>query len=124
MNMKEQGVTHSGEMSLPSLMEKAYCPYCGLAATRRMWEERIRRYCHNCNLPLYDNPVPAVCAVVSDQRKRLLLVQRKVAPQRGEWCLPGGFMELDETPEAAALRELAEETGLSGTVEGLSLIHS
>lgn len=119
MKMKEPGVTHPGGMSIPSLTEKAFCPYCGLAASRRMWEERIRRYCHNCNLPLYDNPVPAVCAVVSDRHKRLLLVQRKVAPQRGEWCLPGGFMEIDETPEAAALRELEEETGLSGTVEGL-----
>ena len=119
MKMKEEGGDHSGEIIIPSLQEKAYCPYCGSAATRRMWEERIRRYCHNCNLPLYDNPVPAVCAVVSDREKRLLLVQRKVAPQRGEWCLPGGFMELDETPEAAALRELGEEAGLPGRVEGL-----
>jgi ADP-ribose pyrophosphatase YjhB (NUDIX family) len=48
-----------------------------------------------------------------------LLVQRKVAPRRGEWCLPGGFMELGETPETATLRELMEETGLTGKVEGL-----
>jgi 8-oxo-dGTP diphosphatase len=56
---------------------------------------------------------------VLDRHDRLLLVQRKVAPRIGEWCLPGGFMELDETPEAAALRELLEETGLTGRVEGL-----
>jgi ADP-ribose pyrophosphatase YjhB (NUDIX family) len=49
----------------------------------------------------------------------VLLVQRKVAPRRGEWCLPGGFMELEETPEAAVLRELLEETGLTGQVTGL-----
>lgn len=56
---------------------------------------------------------------MSDRHDRLLLVQRKVAPKKGEWCLPGGFMELGETPEAAALRELSEETGLTGAVEGL-----
>ena len=79
----------------------------------------LRRYCHHCRLPLYENPVPAVCAVVCDGPDRILLVQRKVPPQQGAWCLPGGFMELGETPEAAVLRELAEETGLQGEVEEL-----
>jgi ADP-ribose pyrophosphatase YjhB (NUDIX family) len=78
----------------------------------------LRRYCQKCRLPIYDNPVPAVCAVVT-RGDRVLLVQRKVVPRRGEWCLPGGFMELGETPEAAVLRELSEETGLGGEVTGL-----
>ena len=73
-----------------------------------------RRYCDHCLRPIYDNPVPAVCAVLQDDRSRILLVQRSIPPRRGEWCLPGGFMELGETPEAAVLRELEEETGLAG----------
>jgi ADP-ribose pyrophosphatase YjhB (NUDIX family) len=54
---------------------------------------------------------------VADEEKRILLVKRSVEPKKGYWCLPGGFMELDETPEQCALRELKEETGLSGKIK-------
>lgn len=44
----------------------------------------------------------------------ILLVRRKNDPYRGHWALPGGFVEPDETVEAGALRELMEETGVTG----------
>jgi len=79
----------------------------------------VRRYCEACALPLYENPVPAACLVTVDNRQRILLVKRKVAPKEGFWCLPGGFMESGETPEEAGLRELHEETGLIGKIDML-----
>lgn len=44
----------------------------------------------------------------------LLLIQRKKDPFAGMWALPGGFVDMDETVETAASRELFEETNLSG----------
>lgn len=76
-------------------------------------------YCSRCLKPIYENPVPAACVVLVDNHKRLLLVKRRVAPKQGMWCLPGGFVECDETPERAAIRELREETGLSGRINTL-----
>ncbi len=67
----------------------------------------------------YENPVPATAAVVFNERNELLLVLRGQEPAKGKWCLPGGFQETGETPEQCALRELSEETGLSGRVEEL-----
>lgn len=61
--------------------------------------------------------VPCVGAIVIDDRGRLLLVQRANPPAQGRWSLPGGRVEAGERWENAVLRELHEETGISGVVE-------
>jgi 8-oxo-dGTP diphosphatase len=58
----------------------------------------------------------AAGAVVLDPRERVLLVRRGRAPSAGEWTLPGGRVEEGESPRAAAVRELREETAIDGKV--------
>ncbi len=48
----------------------------------------------------------------SSNDKKVLLIQRDRSPFEGEWAFPGGFVDIDETLEEAAARELAEETDL------------
>ena len=65
----------------------------------------------------YEYPRPAVTvdAVLygwKEGKLYLLLIQRKKDPFQGKWAFPGGFMDIDETPEAAVRRELSEETGI------------
>jgi len=98
---------------------KRFCPLCGGKLERISREGRMRLYCRQCDRILYENPLPATAAVVLENKQHLLLVKRAMEPARGEWCLPGGFVELDETPEQGVLRELHEETGLEGKVNHL-----
>ncbi len=74
-----------------------------------------RKYC-------YDYPRPAVttdCIIydIDDQKGfKILLIKRNNDPYKDMWAFPGGFMEMDETAEECAARELLEETGLKGVL--------
>lgn len=45
---------------------------------------------------------------------KVLLIQRANEPHKGDWAFPGGFLDMNETAETCAERELEEETGLKG----------
>ena len=64
----------------------------------------------------YKYPRPAVttdCIVITKEAEpKVLLIERGDEPFKGCWAFPGGFMNMDETTEQCAIRELEEETGL------------
>jgi 8-oxo-dGTP diphosphatase len=72
----------------------------------------------------YDYPRPAVTVdvviITREPEPRVLLIRRKHDPFAGMWAIPGGFVDMDEPLEAAARRELQEETGVqAGELEQL-----
>ncbi len=67
----------------------------------------------------YPRPMVTVDAVVFSERdgaRVVSLIERGHDPFAGSWALPGGFVDMDEPLEAAAARELEEETGLRGVL--------
>jgi 8-oxo-dGTP diphosphatase len=92
--------------------EKKYCPFCGSILTTRESEGRPRLYCSDEGRFLYENPIPAATALVTNSEDQILLVLRNRQPGIHKWGLPGGFVENGESPSEAAARELREETGL------------
>ena len=92
--------------------------YCSNCAEKNSFEfiEGMQRYhCKKCNIIHYQNPKPTA-TLICPKDDSILLVKRAFEPAKGAWSLPGGFMELNETPNDAAIRELKEETNLYGTV--------
>ena len=92
-----------------------YCSNCSKENTYSRIDGAIRYHCTKCNTIHYQNPKPTATLICVNKDK-ILLVKRAFEPAKGEWSLPGGFIELGETPEDAAKRELKEETNLNGEV--------
>jgi ADP-ribose pyrophosphatase YjhB (NUDIX family) len=85
-----------------------YCSFCGARFPEGLgWP----RTCSTCNNTTYRNPLP-VAVVLVPVGAGLLLVRRSIVPHAGKLALPGGYINLGESWQAAGAREVAEETGL------------
>jgi ADP-ribose pyrophosphatase YjhB (NUDIX family) len=100
-----------------------FCSQCGAKLEKKVVEDRERLHCPACGFVQYLNPVPAA-AVTIVQEGRILLVKRAVEPKKGLWSLPAGFVEIDESVEQCAVREVKEETNLDVQLTGLLAVYS
>jgi len=95
-------------------MPYKFCPQCATELVAAEVDGRSRTKCPACDFVFWDNPIPVVAAVVEHAGK-VILTRSKGWPER--WLgIVAGFLEKDETPEEAVLREVKEELGLDGEI--------
>jgi ADP-ribose pyrophosphatase YjhB (NUDIX family) len=88
--------------------------HCGqrLATAIPEGDSRRRMVCFDCGFIHYVNPRPVAGTIPVRDDGRLLLLRRAIEPRLGYWVFPGGFMDVGETAEEAAIRETMEEAQL------------
>lgn len=85
----------------------SHCAFCGAWFADQPWPRR----CISCGQTSYLNPLPVVVALVP-VAGGLVVVRRNIEPKKGTLTLPGGYVDLKESWQEGAVRELREETGI------------
>ena len=88
-----------------------YCFQCGTQLEIRLRDNREREICPACDWVYYAQ-LKVGAAVLIERDDKLLLLKRNHEPWKGTWMVPAGYVEADEDPKVAAVREVREETGL------------
>ncbi|MBK9139840.1 MAG: NUDIX hydrolase [Verrucomicrobia bacterium] len=88
-----------------------FCPRCGHQLAAPPAEPRLR--CAACGFQLFFNPAVSVGAFIFRPDGAMLWLRRAKDPRRGKLGLPGGFIDFNETAEAALDREVREEVGIA-----------
>lgn len=94
-------------------MNYKYCPQCATKLEQAERGRRLRNVCPSCQFIRYQNPTVGVAVVVLQDDKILLGRRAAGHSYGGQWCIPCGHVEWDEDVREAAIREFAEETGLT-----------
>lgn len=104
----------------------AFCPVCGGPLESRLLKatEPERLVCQRCEFVFYQDPKVAVATIITDDRRRILLVRRAIEPGYGKWVCPGGYVDRGEEVRAAAIREAKEECGLDVRLDRLLDVYS
>ena len=100
-----------------------YCTKCGKILANSFEDNRERRCCKTCGHIVYQNPIP-VAVVIAFKDEKILLIKRANDPLGGYWAPPSGYIEIDETLEEGAAREVLEETGYEVKIDNLIGVYS
>lgn len=86
-----------------------FCPRCGKLTAPYQKNLRI---CITCKHKNYINPRPCNAVIFHNAENQILMIKRKIPPQKNKWDLPGGFINPGETLEKSVEREIQEELSL------------
>lgn len=89
-----------------------FCPNCGGRTSEEPRDGRQRPVCQACGHVVFLDPKLAATVVIAREDAVLLGLRAPHTREPGKWSFPAGFVDRGETVEAAAVREIAEETGL------------
>ncbi|MCS7073036.1 MAG: NUDIX domain-containing protein [Bacteroidia bacterium] len=95
-----------------------FCSWCG---TKFLETKDFPRACLHCNNITYLNPTPVAVLIQPILEGGVLLIERGIPPHIGKYALPGGFIDIGETWQQAAARELKEETGVEVPASDIQL---
>lgn len=98
------------------LVKNSHCSFCGAKFRVTGWPKT----CQTCSNTTYLNPIP-VAVVLLPVDNSLVVIRRNTEPQKGTLNLPGGYLDLGETWQQGARRELLEETGIAIAASEISL---
>lgn len=100
-------------------MKHTYCGFCGSKFTE---QTKYPRKCFTCYQDTFSNPLPAIATAIKvwspksqgyNRQWGVLIEKRAIEPQKGEWCLVGGYQDNSETWQETTSREASEEVGIS-----------
>jgi 8-oxo-dGTP diphosphatase len=92
-------------------MKDSCCSYCGT----KLYDLEYPKRCSNCREFAWGNPIPVVVAVMPvdrDGKWGILIQQRNIEPEKGNWALTGGYINHGEDWRTAITREVKEELNL------------
>jgi 8-oxo-dGTP diphosphatase len=114
-----QVFSHSGPLA-GNNRRLRYCPGCGTPFEEKRLAKFERQQCAQCAFIHYLNPKPGMTAIIRSPMGKVLVGRRKATTWYGNtWCLPGGYIEYEESFIDAAHREVREETGLEVRIQGI-----
>jgi len=96
-------------------MNYLFCPYCGAKYDN---PDQTHPTCQICGKTFWQNSKPTASTLIVNDQNQILLGKRAGEPEKGNWDVIGGFLELGEDPQVGAIREAKEETGYDVEIVG------